>query len=99
MSKLVMHVLLKSEEENYCAKCCKTVNIIERMFASIPEFEKKIEVSYEDVYSSDTKKEYGELIPPTIIMEHQILMEGHVPIIKKLARDLFRLIEAAKLKD
>jgi len=47
-----MHVLLKGEEENYCAKCCKTMNIIERILASIPEFKEKIEVSYEDVYSN-----------------------------------------------
>ncbi len=64
-----MHVLLKDEEENYCAKCCKTVNIIDRMFASIPEFKEKIEVSYEDIYSNDTKNKYGDLIPPTILIE------------------------------
>ena len=88
-----MHVLLKGEEENYCAKCCKTVNIIDRMFASIAKFKEKIEVSYEDVYSNDAKKKYGDLIPPTIIMEDHVLVEGHVPIMKKLARDLFRIIE------
>jgi len=90
-----LHVLLKNEEENFCAKCCKTVNIIERMFASIPEFKEKIEVSYEDVYSSDTKKKFGDLIPPAILFQDQILTEGHVPIIKKLAQDLFRLITPA----
>jgi hypothetical protein len=90
-----MHVLLKNEEENYCAKCCKTVNIIERMFASIPEFKEKIEVSYEDVNSSDTKKKFGVLIPPAILFQDQILTEGHVPIIKKLAYDLFRLMKPA----
>ncbi|MFW9881614.1 MAG: hypothetical protein ACFFG0_51770 [Candidatus Thorarchaeota archaeon] len=93
-----MHVLLKSEEENYCAKCCKTVNIIERMFASIPELKGKIEISYEDIYSDDSKKKYGELDPPTIIIGDQVLIEGHVPIIKKLARDLFRLIKPDDLK-
>ncbi len=88
-----MHVLLKNEEENYCAKCCKTMNIIERIFTSIPEFKEKIEVSYEDVFSNDNTKKYGELIPPAIIIDDRILMEGHVPIMKKLARDLFNLIE------
>ncbi|MFX1281715.1 MAG: hypothetical protein ACFFA3_20355 [Promethearchaeota archaeon] len=84
---------MKNEDENYCAKCCKTVNIIDRMFASIDELKDKIEVSYEDVYSDDTKKKYGELNPPTIIIEDKILVEGHVPIMKKLARDLFEFIK------
>ena len=89
-----MHVLLKNEDENYCAKCCKTVNIIDRMFASITELKEKIDVSYEDIYSDDTKKKYGELTPPTLIIQDKIIVEGHVPIIKKLARDLFRVIES-----
>ncbi len=92
-----MHVLLKSEEENFCAKCCKTMNIIDRMFSSIPELKEKIEVNYEDVYSSESIKKYGELIPPVIMIDDRILTEGHVPIMKKLARDLFELIEPAKL--
>ncbi len=89
-----MHVLLKSEEENYCAKCCKTMNIIERMFASVPELKEKIEVSYEDIYSQDNIKKYGDLTPPAIMLDDRVLMEGHVPIMKKLARDLFSLIES-----
>ena len=92
-----MYVLLKDEEENYCAKCCKTVNIIDRMFARIPEFKEKIEVSYEDIYSNDTKTKYGELIPPTILIEDNLLIEGHVPIMKKLARDLSRVIESLNI--
>ncbi|MFX0038805.1 MAG: hypothetical protein ACFFCY_11575 [Promethearchaeota archaeon] len=88
--------MLKSEEENYCAKCCKTMNIIERIFASIPEFKEKIEVSYEDIYLNDNIKKYGELTPPAIVIANQILTEGHVPIMKKLARDLFNLIEPTK---
>jgi len=92
-----MHVLLKTEEENYCAKCCKTMNIIERIFASIPEFKEKIEVSYEDIYSSDSIKNFGDLTPPAIIIDDHVLTEGHVPIMKKLAQDLFKLIEPSKL--
>jgi len=67
------------------------------MFASIPEFKQRIEVSYEDVYSIDTIKKYGDLTPPAIIIEDHIIIEGHVPIMKKLARDLNKLIEPAKL--
>lgn len=64
------------------------------MFTSIPEFQDKIEISYEDVYSEKTIKQYGDLIPPVIIIEDRILTEGHVPIMKKLAIDLYNLIES-----
>ncbi|HDZ16899.1 MAG TPA: hypothetical protein ENH75_01325 [archaeon] len=93
ISKPTIHVLLK-EEEKTCAKCCKTRNVIERLFTSIPEFQDKIEISYEDVYSEETIKQYGDLIPPVIIIEDRILTEGHVPIMKKLAIDLYNLIES-----
>ncbi|MFX1390832.1 MAG: thioredoxin family protein [Promethearchaeota archaeon] len=92
-----MHVLLKGEEENFCAKCCKTRNIIERMWVSIPELKEKIEVNYEDIESTDIVKNRGIITPPAIIINDNILIEGHVPIMKKLARDLLQLIESAKL--
>ncbi|MFX1389094.1 MAG: hypothetical protein ACFE9Z_03410 [Promethearchaeota archaeon] len=92
-SKPIIHVLLKNEEENYCAKCCKTRNIIERIFTAIPEFKQKFEISYEDIYSEDNVKKFGTLIPPVIILGDHILTEGHVPIMKKLARDLYKSIE------
>ncbi|MFX1457362.1 MAG: hypothetical protein ACFFDB_18505 [Promethearchaeota archaeon] len=69
------------------------MNIIERMFNSVSEFKEKIEISYEDVYSADVKKRYGNLDPPAIFFQNQLLIEGHVPIMKKLAQDLFRLIK------
>lgn len=68
------------------------------MFASIPEFKEKLGVSYEDVYSELNIKRYGDLIPPVIIIEDRILTEGHLPIIKKLALELFNLIESSKSK-
>lgn len=91
-----MYVLLKAEDDTSCAKCCKTRNIIERIFVSIPEFSQKIEVCYEDVYSADNIKKFGDLTPPVIIIEDHIIIEGHVPIMKKLARDLYNLIEPNK---
>ncbi|MFX1374099.1 MAG: hypothetical protein ACFFCE_19790 [Promethearchaeota archaeon] len=87
---------MKSEEENFCAKCCKTMNIIDRMFASIPELKEKIEVTYEDVYSSETIEKFGELTPPAIVVGDHLLTEGHVPILKKLASELFKIMEPAK---
>ncbi|MFW9822586.1 MAG: hypothetical protein ACFFE4_06610 [Candidatus Thorarchaeota archaeon] len=69
------------------------MNIIERMFDSIPDFKEKIKISYEDIYSVDAKKRYGDLNPPAIFFQNKLLTEGHVPIMKKLAQDLFRLIK------
>ena len=60
------------------------------------EFKDKIDVSYEDIYSPDTIKKYGDLLAPAIIINDHVLTEGHVPIMKKLARDLFNLIDPAK---
>ncbi len=87
---------MKTEEDYYCAKCCKTRNIIERIFETTPEFKQKFEVSYEDVNSKDIIEKFGILLPPTIIFEGHILTEGHVPIMKKLALDLYRLIEPTR---
>ncbi|NVM35063.1 MAG: hypothetical protein HWN81_05675 [Candidatus Lokiarchaeota archaeon] len=64
----------------------------------MPEFKQKIKVSYEDIYSSENINKFGNLIPPVIIFEDRILIEGHVPIMKKLARDLSKLMEPTKLK-
>ena len=50
-----------------------------------------------DIYSNDAKKKDGNLIPPTILIEDTILIEGHVPFMKKLACDLFRVIESLNL--
>lgn len=66
------------------------------MFASKSEFKEKLEVSYEDVYSEQNIKRYGDLIPPVIIIEDRILIEGHVPIMKKLALDFLNLIKSSK---
>jgi hypothetical protein len=65
------------------------------MFASVPEFKAKFDVSYEDIYSPENIEKFGDLIPPVISINNQILTEGHVPIMKKLARDLFHLITPA----
>ncbi|MFX1377426.1 MAG: hypothetical protein ACFFA0_16630 [Promethearchaeota archaeon] len=73
------------------------MNIIDRMFASIPEFNEKIEVTYEDAKSSDVINKFGELTPPAIIVNSHVLTEGHVPIIKKLARELFKIIEPTNI--
>ena len=54
-------------------------------------------MSYEDVNSQESIKKFGVLLPPTIIFEGQILTEGHVPIMKKLALELYKIIGLTKL--
>lgn len=83
--------ILIIEEENFCAKCCKTVNVIEKMMETIPVLKDKVEVSYSDLNSQENLQKYGELTPPIIMINGVIFSEGHVPIIKKLAR---RLLES-----
>ncbi len=53
-------------------------------------------MSYEDVNSQDIIEKFGTFIPPTIIIEGHIITEGHVPIMKKLALELYRLIEPTR---
>jgi len=58
-----------------------------------------LKVSYEDVYSEQNIKRYGDLIPPVIIIEDRILIEGHVPIMKKLGLEFYSLIKSSKSKE
>ncbi|MFX1494996.1 MAG: hypothetical protein ACFFBZ_11990 [Promethearchaeota archaeon] len=83
--------ILIIEEENFCAKCCKTVNIIDKMMETIPELKDKVEIFYSDLNSQENLKKYGELTPPIIMINDVIFSEGHVPIIKKLARHLLEI--------
>ncbi|MFX0037634.1 MAG: hypothetical protein ACFE9I_18595 [Candidatus Hermodarchaeota archaeon] len=46
---------------------------------------------YADIYSIDNITRFGELTPPAIIIDDRIFSEGHVPIMKKLASDLYKL--------
>ncbi len=80
------------EEENFCAKCCKTVNVIDKMMETIPGLKNKVEVLYSDLNSQENLKKYGELTPPVIMINDVIFSEGHVPIIKKLARTLLESV-------
>jgi hypothetical protein len=64
------------------------VNVIDKMMETIPGLKDKVEVFYSDLNSQENLKKYGELTPPIIMINDVIFSEGHVPIIKKLARSL-----------
>ncbi len=91
----MLRVILNENENNFCAKCCKTKQVIERMFEAFPEFKEKIEIQYWDISSDQIIKEYGELTAPVIILNDFIFSEGHVPIIKKLCRKIMNSIKDA----
>ena len=89
--KPLLQVFLK-EEENYCAKCCKTRQVIERMMMEIPQLKDKIEIEYQDIVLMEEAEKYSNLIPPVVMINGTIFSEGHIPIIKKLSSELFKMI-------
>jgi hypothetical protein len=86
-----LQVFLK-EEENYCAKCCKTRQVIERMIAEIPQLKEKIEIEYQDILLLENSENDGVYIAPVVMINGTIFSEGHIPIIKKLSSQLFKMI-------
>ena len=93
IEKIIVRVLIKEDEENVCAKCCKTVQVIERMMEEISEFKDKVEIIYEDIFSKSLTDKYGELKEPVIIVNDIIFSQEHVPIMKKLSRRLLELLK------
>ena len=85
MNPFILQVLL-NVDETYCAKCCRTRNIVERMIEEVPGLKDRIEVIFEDISTQGIRDKYGQLTPPVIIMNDSIYLEGHVPVIKKLSR-------------
>lgn len=92
VEKPFLQVLLK-EEENYCAKCCKTRQVIERMIDAIPVLKEKVDIEYENIELKENIEKYGNLTPPVVIINGIIFSEGQVPIIKKLSSELFKLVK------
>ena len=93
MIQLTLKILLEEEGENFCAKCCKTRNLIERMYEDVPLIKNNVKVIYENFISDEIISKYGNIIPPTIIINDEIYSQGHVPIIKKLSSILIKKIE------
>ena len=88
LEKSVLQVILNENENNFCAKCCKTKQVIERMIEAFPEINEKIEIQYWDINTNQIIKNYGELTAPVIILNDFIFSEGHIPIIKKLCQKI-----------
>jgi len=58
------------------------------MLEAFPDFREKIEIQYINIESDKINKKYGELTVPVVILNDVIFSEGHVPIIKKLCREI-----------
>lgn len=91
--KVFIHVLIKEEQENVCAKCCKTVRVMERMMETFPEFKENVQIMYQDIESKEVVETRGALEPPAIILNGITYSQGHVPILKKLSRDILFLLK------
>jgi hypothetical protein len=90
INKPLLQVILK-EEENYCAKCCKTQQVVERMLLEIPLLKEKVDVEYESITTKKNAEKYSNMIPPIVLINGTLFSEGHVPIIKKLSNELIKL--------
>ena len=64
------------------------------MLAEVPRIKDRIEVIFEDIATEGIREKYGLLTPPVIIMNDSIYLEGHVPVIKKLSRDILEQLNS-----
>ncbi|MFX0081147.1 MAG: thioredoxin family protein [Candidatus Hodarchaeota archaeon] len=92
MEEIVIRILIKEDPENTCAKCCKTMQAVEKMMNTVNIFKDKVEIIYQDVTSNEIIEEYGNLEPPVIFINGILFTTGHVPIIKKLGKKIFEML-------
>jgi hypothetical protein len=93
MNKPHLLIILK-EEVDYCAKCCKTQQVIERMLSEIPVLKEEVKIDYENITSNENAEKFSGMTPPILLLNNIVFSEGHVPIIKKLSRELLNLIRS-----
>ncbi len=92
IKEVLVQILIKDDPENICAKCCKTTQVIDRMMEEITEFNDKVEIIYIDSNSKENIEKYQNLERPAVIINGKVFSEGHIPIIKKLSRELFKIL-------
>jgi hypothetical protein len=85
-------VFIMEANQNQCAKCCKTINVIDRMVDAFPEFRDRVNVQYTEDSPDETKNEYREFQRPVVVINNTIFSHGHVPIIKKLSREVISIL-------
>jgi hypothetical protein len=85
-------VFIIENDPNKCAKCCKTINVIDRMIDAFPEFGDRVDVQYTEDSPDESKNEYREFQRPVVVINNTIFSHGHVPIIKKMSREVISLL-------
>jgi hypothetical protein len=94
MKKLVViQVYITENDPTKCAKCCKTINVLDRMIDAFPEFGDKVDVQYFEDNNSKLEKPYRDLQRPVVVINDTIFSQGHVPIIKKLSREVIAILQ------
>jgi len=63
------------------------------MVKEIPDFAEKVVLHYYNISKDEKDQQYNEIQPPAILINDSLFSEGHVPIIKKLSRELLALIK------
>ena len=63
------------------------------MLEAFPEFKEHIEIRYKNIDSDEIIDRYGKLTAPVVILNDSIFSEGHVPIIKRLCRQILDSIK------
>ncbi len=76
-----------------CAKCCKTISVIDRMVDAFPEFGDQVEVQYTEDSPNEAENKYRDFQRPVIFINDAIFSHGHVPIIKKLSREVIGILK------
>ncbi|MHA2005908.1 MAG: thioredoxin family protein [Promethearchaeota archaeon] len=92
MNKLTVKVFLKGTKENWCPKCGKTKDLIEKMMQEELKLKDRVNVLYDDATSKETIEIYGELNPPVIFINDRTFSEGQVPIKNKLKQAILESV-------
>lgn len=69
------------------------MQVIDRMMDTVTVLKDKIEIIYKDVLSIDAIENYGNIEPPAIFINGVLFSQGHVPIIKKLGKELLEMMK------
>ena len=93
IKKVVIKICINENEPNQCAKCNKTIQVVDRMIEALPDFKDNIELQYISNSAEELETEYGKFERPAVIINDSIFSQGHVPIIKKLCREVLELLK------
>jgi len=92
VKKVEIQVFIVENDPNKCAKCCKTINVINRMMDAFPEFGDQVNVQYTEDSSGGSENIYSEFQRPVVVINNNIFSYGHIPIIKKLSREVISIL-------